>query len=295
MRGSELIKTFQGLFTTGYTLRFPRILHIRKDKRYKEVLTLSELDTLTLQNKPVLKLTKAHITMEDIENLMKVTRTRKRKFYSEEIVEVAEVKTGILQNYEFCVLSGTEDWPKNEVQKDILENGGRLTLTEGSRTLCLLAQNDDPKTITFKNVKSKHDIVKLQWLKTVLEVGTFFHYEPTDCIYISDSSKRRHLTHDRFGDSYMEPVTILSIEKILSNVQQSENRSEISWCNPFLKDLCRLLIFYHRFVYFDKFEDINDLSSSIFYDTFLDEMEILYHGGEVLEKLESCVNLIIIR
>lgn len=290
-----MIKTSQGLFTTGYTLRFPRILHIRIDKPYKEILTLLELDTLTLENKPVLKLTKAHITMEDIDNLMKVIRTRKRKFYSEEIVEVAEIKTGILQNNEFCILSGTEDWPKNEIQKNILENGGRLTRTEGPRTLCLLAKNDDPKIITFKHVKSKHDIVKLEWLKSVLEVGTFFHYDPTDCLYISEDSKRRLFTHDRFGDSYTELVTISSIEKILSNVQQSENPPEISWCNPFVKDLCRSLICCRRFVCFDKFESVMDPTSSVFYDTFLDEMEIIYHGGEVLEKFESCVNLVIIR
>lgn len=226
MRASELIKTSQGLFTTGYTLRFPRILHVRIDKPYKDVLTMAELNALTVENKPVLKLTKAHINMEDIENLVKATRTKKKKFYSEPTVEIEEVKTGILKNYEFCVSSGSEAWPKRDIQKVILENGGRITLTEGPNTLCLLAVDGDPKINFFRDIKAKYDIVKLDWLSSVLENGTFFYYEPHDCLYLSENSKIKALfTHDRFGDSYVEPVDVVSVEKVLTNVAQSVSQN----------------------------------------------------------------------
>lgn len=237
MRGSELIKTTQGLFTTGYTLRFPRILHVRIDKPYKDVLTMAELNELTVENKPVLKLTKAHIHMEDIENLMKIKRTKKKKFYSEPTVGIEEVKTGILKNYEFCVSSGSETWPKREIQKAILENGGRITLTERPNTLCLLAVDGDPKIKIFTDMKAKYDIVKLDWLASVLENGTFFYYEPNDCLYLSEDSKiKAFFTHDRFGDSYVEPVTVATVEKILMNVEQSvrqKNRNYIFLNNFF--------------------------------------------------------------
>lgn len=236
VRGSELIKTSQGLFTTGYTLRFPRILRVRTDKPYRDVLTLTELNALTLDDKPVLKLTKSHITMEDVENLVKAKRTRKKKFYNEPIVEVAEVKTGILKSYEFCVLSGTPTWSKEQIQRDVLENGGRITLTEGPGTLCLLAGDDDPKIAIFREMKAKYDIVRVEWLAGVLESGTFFHYEPNDCLYISEMSKRKALfTHDRFGDSYFEPVTTASVEKILANVEQSVGYFETG---EILSDVC---------------------------------------------------------
>lgn len=292
-----MIKTSQGLFTTGYTLRFPRILRVRTDKPYKDILTLSELKALTLQDKPVLKLSKSHITMEDIKNLMKTTHTRKRKFYSEMLVEVEEIETEILKNYEFCVLSGTEEWPKEEVQKTILENGGTLALTEGPNTLCLLAKDDDPKITTFNKIKSQHDIVRLCWLKRVLEDGTFFHYEPNDCLYMSDNSKIKiFFTHDRFGDSYIEHVTISSIDKVLANVERSGEYCRLAWYEPVRNVLCRPLVFSNFIAYFDKYEVINDDKSSMIYsDSFLDEMEFLFYGGEIFAKLKEDVNVVVIK
>lgn len=296
MRGSEIIKTSQGLFSTGYTLRFPRILHIRTDKPHKDILTVSELNALTLENKAVLKLTKTHVTLEDIENLIKLTRPRRKKVFSEPVVDVAEVKTGILKNYEFCVLSGTIDWPKEEVQKAILENGGNITLTESTRTLCLLAKDDDLKVAIFKDIKSKHDIVKLQWLRRVLENGEFSHYQPSDCLYMSESLKVKNMfMEDRFGDSFMDYVTISSIEPILKNVEQSGEYIRLQWDEPVRKILCRPLTFSNFIAYFDKYEIINNDSSSIIYDSFLDEMEFLFHGGELFGKLQEIVNVVVIK
>lgn len=296
VRGSEMIKTSQGLFTTGYTLRFPRILRVRADKPYKDVFTWAQLNELTSEDKPVLKLTKAHITMDDIENLVKSTRTRKRKFYSEPNVEVEEVKTRILKNYEFCVLSGSDEWPKQEVQKAVLENGGSLTLTEGPNTFCLIAKDDDPKITIFKEIKSKHDIVKLNWLRRVLDDGSFFHYEPSDCLFMSENSKTKQLfTYDRFGDSYVEPVTVDSIKRILENVEKSGEYCTLVWDEPVRKILCRPLVFSIYIAYFDKYKIVNNNSSDVVYDSFLDEMEFSMHGGEISATLADAVNLIVIK
>lgn len=210
------------MFTTEYTLRFPRILKVRTDKSYNEILSAEELAALTSENKPVLKLTKAHISLEDVENLFKVTRKGKKKTWNSEIVEEAEVKNDILKGYEFCVLTGTDEWPKQDVHKAILENGGAVVLTEGPNTFCLLVGNVHPKIKIFKNIKAKYDIVKLDWLSRVLENGSFFHYEPDDCVYIFDNSKvKRLFRHDRFGDSFTAPVTVSSVVKFLENVEKS--------------------------------------------------------------------------
>lgn len=94
-------------------------------------MTANELNELTLSNKLVQKLSKCHITVQDIENMCLTTRKSKRKLYISTQIEDVESVNDILKGYEFCVLTGTSDWSKEAVQKRILENGGTVVLTEG--------------------------------------------------------------------------------------------------------------------------------------------------------------------
>lgn len=46
--------------------------------------------------------------------------------------------------------------------------------------------------------------------------------------------------------------------------------------------------------YFDKYEIICDKSSKCIYESFLDEMDFLFYGGEITDHLSKWVNVIVI-
>lgn len=108
-------------------------MKIRSDKLYYECLSTNELTELTYGNKPVEKLSKCHILIEDIENMQSSVRNRKRR-YQAPIISIAEQKSEFLKGFEFCILTGNKDWTLEDIQKVIQENGGEIVLTEGLRS-----------------------------------------------------------------------------------------------------------------------------------------------------------------
>lgn len=67
------------------------------------------------------------------------------------------------------------------------------------------------------------------------------------------------------------------------------------WSEPIRKTLCRPLRFSKYLAYFDSHEVVNDDTSAVIYDSFLDEMEFLLHGGEICQRLDVTTNLVIIK
>lgn len=96
---------------------------------------------------------------------MKKTKKFKPRFIDTN-VHVEEKVSDILKNREFYVLSGTPEWKIDEVEKLIKENGGNIVKAEGDNTYCILAGE---KHIRLEYYKGSIDIVKLSWLRKVLD------------------------------------------------------------------------------------------------------------------------------
>ncbi|XP_031347171.1 DNA ligase 4 isoform X2 [Photinus pyralis] len=219
VRASELVRATD--FSTRYTLRFPRILKIREDKPIYDCLTSTELEELA-GTKVVQKLGKRHIELSDLEVVEKERKVR-RKYVPNEIKPV-ESKSEILTGYEFCVLSGYEDWRKDDVEVAIREHGGSVVLVERNATLCILAGDDHPRVNICKQQNAKCDVVKLEWLRKIVNTGKFAAYTPFDLLHTCRKTRDRFLgEYDKYGDSYTVKITVDDVPKIMESVKESKD------------------------------------------------------------------------
>ena len=196
MRASEILRSFDKNpeFAVGYTMRFPRILHLRLDKPYTDCLTVDEMLQLTTT-----RLFKRHLSIEDLDLEQK---KRHRSRFEVQSNDVENVNSDILENKEICVLSGYDDWNKVDVEKAIKENGGTVVKTESDESYCILAGNFHQR---LQYYKGSVDVVKLSWLQNVLNEQEFIEYEPTDLLYMTEASRVRFSSwYDKYGDSFTE-------------------------------------------------------------------------------------------
>lgn len=184
-------------------------------------MTTSELRELTAGGKAVEKLGKRHLYLEDIENAQNTSRPKKLRYQAPELV-TAEEKTGILRGYEFCVLTGNSQWKKEEVQKEILENGGKIVLTESSNTFCILVGDHHPRINVIRETNAQFDVIKICWLRHVLDNGAFLEYEPSDAIHLSKCSQLRSKRFfDKYNDHYTRPATANSLQEVFEAIELS--------------------------------------------------------------------------
>lgn len=291
VRGSELIRSSD--FKTNYTLRFPRIQKIRLDKSYYECLSLKELEELTGSLKPVQKLSKRHLELSDLEVVEKERKVR-RRYVNVEMPEVGK-KTELLAGYEFCVLTGCDEWKKEEVETCIRENGGTIVLNEGTSTFCLLVGDDHPRINTCKQYGSQCDLVKLKWLRNILDTRKFTLFSPLDCICACKKTKNRFLSeYDKYGDSYLEDTTPEIIPNIIESVTSTRDYAFLTLreVNNLEKEMsCKnfLRVFENTVAYFDT-HTTHDGDSKRF---SLEEEIFKFLGGTVNENLNEEVNLVV--
>lgn len=222
VRATELIKSTSSEFATDYTLRFPRILKIRDDKNYYECMTTSELKEMVGGHNVIIqKLNNRHLYMEDFENIESGLSAKKRKRYEAPQLLPVEEKSKILEGYEFCVLSGSPDWDKEDIKTAIRENGGTVVLTERRDTFCIIAERNHPRIEFLMNTNAETDIVKPAWLKDVLNRGVFYMYKLQDAVYLNRRSQCRiSRLCDRYKDYYCEDATESSILDVFEEVEK---------------------------------------------------------------------------
>lgn len=81
----------------------------------------------------------------------------------------------------------------------------------------------------LKAAKANIDVVKIEWLKGILDAGIFTMYKPHEAVCLSERSLLRYKQfYDKYNDSYKEPVTEKSLEEIFNNVEKAvSNQSRI--------------------------------------------------------------------
>lgn len=114
------------MYKTSCTLRFPRIEKIREDKAWHECMTLAELEQF--RSKASGKLASRHLSIDDGEPHKKKQRrvpVKPKKtvgllerFKAQDLSGVQK-ETDMFEDVEFCILNGTEDRPKSELEKGV--------------------------------------------------------------------------------------------------------------------------------------------------------------------------------
>ncbi|KAF2895633.1 hypothetical protein ILUMI_10543 [Ignelater luminosus] len=295
VRASELMRSSD--FKTEWTLRFPRIQKIRLDKHYNDCLTLTELLELINSAKYVKKLTKRHLELDDLKLTEKERKHSRRDVHIEQ--QPVEQKSSLLDEYEFCVLTGSEAWKKDDIEIEIRENGGTVVRNEGTNTLCILVGDDHPRIETCKQYDAPYDLVKVEWLRSILDAQEFKMYTPKDMLHISKKTKEQFsINYDKYGNTYTEEDTLSSIQDIIPQVEKMNDfvyltPSEVVVLEQELKFSNPINVFKNVVAYFYRFGrnfklDVADVQSPT-----LEEMEFRFLGGTISNIINYRVTLII--
>lgn len=123
VKAAEIVSS--DMYKTNCTLRFPRIEKIRDDKDWHQCMTLAELDQF--RSKASGKLASRHLLIGDDQPQKK---KRRLAFKAKKVVGLLEhfkaqdlsgvrKETDMFEDVEFCILNGTEDHSKSELEKGV--------------------------------------------------------------------------------------------------------------------------------------------------------------------------------
>lgn len=123
VKAAEIVTS--DMYKTNCTLRFPRIEKIRDDKDWHQCMTLAELDQF--RSKASGKLASRHLLIGDDQPQKKKRRVA---FKAKKVVGLLEhfkaqdlsgvrKETDMFEDVEFCILNGTVDHSKSELEKGV--------------------------------------------------------------------------------------------------------------------------------------------------------------------------------
>ncbi|XP_035784210.1 DNA ligase 4-like [Anopheles albimanus] len=248
LRGSELVRSES--YAASHTLRFPRIIAVRTDRRYNDVCAMSELEALLTVGsgggadpRNVTKLAKRHVTLDDLtgsevarKGSIKRPRGAGRSLAiaappnQRQPTEELQPIDNALGSREFCVMSTHAGQPTvTELERMIRQHGGRVVANPGSTTYAIVAG-----TRTFKVDRycraARWDVVRLEWLLRAIRAGKaprarLEPFRPTDLHAATEETHQWLAEHyDRFGDSYTHPVSPRTFSVLLKQPDAALSR-----------------------------------------------------------------------
>ncbi|KAM6945810.1 DNA ligase 4 [Aplochiton taeniatus] len=303
------------MYKTSCTLRFPRIETIRQDKQWHQCLTLAELDQF--RTKASGKLASRHLRLHgdgDEPDRKKRKMPAKPKkvvgvidhFKPQDLSGVAK-ETDIFEDVEFCILNGSMEHPKAELEKGVARCGGFVVQNPGCDTYCVIAGVEN---VRVKNLihADQHDVVWASWLARCLQQRRLEAWQPRDMIHTSPST-RDHFAreYDRYGDSYYADTDEQELREVFGRIGPREAEAAAAGgpggAGPGVvevegrygwEDLPTSMFRPHR-VYLDRYARLGEPASAL-PASGLDALalELRYHGASVAERLEEGVSHVVL-
>uniref|UniRef100_A0A8C3SL56 DNA ligase n=1 Tax=Chelydra serpentina TaxID=8475 RepID=A0A8C3SL56_CHESE len=300
IKAAEIVTS--DMYKTDCTLRFPRIEKIREDKEWHECLTLDFLEQL--RGKASGKLASRHLDMGDDEPQEKKRKTVPKvkkiigimdHFKAPDLSNVNKI-SNIFEDVEFCVMTGTENHSKSELESKIAESGGNVVQNPGPDTYCIIAGIEN---VRVKNIISsnKHDVVRAEWLLQCFEMKIFVPWQPAFMIHMSPDTKQHFACeYDRYGDSYTADTDVTQLKEVFSRIN---NKNDEKMPLDMIADLeerylwnsSPLSMFRQNTIYLDLYAVVNDPSTKT-YGTMLSirALELRFHGAEIVSQLKEGVS-----
>ncbi|XP_077370494.1 DNA ligase 4 [Festucalex cinctus] len=291
------------MYKTNCTLRFPRIEKIRDDKEWHQCITLAELEQF--RSKASGKLASRHLRIDAANEPQRKRQKMPAKakkgvidHYKQQDLSGVTKETDMFEDVEFCILNGTEDHPKAELEKGVARCGGIVVQNPGRDTYCVIAGSENMRV---KNLISsnQHDLVWAFWLLECLEQKRVVPWQPRHMIHMSPSTKEHFAKeYDSYGDSYFLDTDEQQLREVFGRMGKADSATAV--------DVCRVeerygwndlptSMFRPFTVYMDDYADINDPATAISASCLdLKAMEFRYHGGTVVQKLEEGVSHVVI-
>lgn len=233
IKATELQKSSS--FCTDFTLRFPRIMKIRRDKDSSDCCTLSEFESLfndgRQSNEGVRKLVKRHATETDLFKAHTRSFTKKRATRANTVMKensyIKEYPVIALDNFakglKICILSSDTGYPlKSELEENVRKHGGTVVANPGKDTfLCVAKKN----VLLVKSLcaSKEQTIVTLDWFLRAFPTNEkrneLMAIRPCDIIsakpeFEADLRKK----YDIHGDTYTEPISKDDLLKLIDQL-----------------------------------------------------------------------------
>eukprot|EP00066_Takifugu_rubripes_P003714 XP_003966508.1 PREDICTED: DNA ligase 4 [Takifugu rubripes] len=291
------------MYKTDCTLRFPRIEKIREDKEWHECMTLAELDQF--RSKASGKLASRHLHIDDDPQKKKRRVPVKPKkvvgtlehFKAQDLSGVKK-ETDMFEDVEFCILNGTEDHPKSELEKGVARCGGIVVQNPGRDTYCVIAGVENMRV---KNLilSDQHDVVWAAWLLECIDQKDVVPWQPRHMIHMSPST-REHFAkeYDAYGDSYFVDTDEQQLREVFGRIRSSNVPAAVDVCQ--VEQRCGwedlpTSLFRPFKVYVDACSDIGDAESAISASCLdIRALEFRFHGGTVVRRLEEGVSHVVV-
>ncbi|KAM4537951.1 DNA ligase 4 [Fundulus diaphanus] len=294
------------MYKTNCTLRFPRIERIREDKEWHQCMTLAELDGFRSKASGKLASRHLHIDSDEPQKKKRKLPVKAKKvagiidhFKQQDLSGVSK-ETDMFEDVEFCILNGTEDHPKSELEKGVARCGGIVVQNPGRDTYCVIAgvENMRVKNLISSN---QHDVVWASWLLECLDRKEVVPWQPRHMIHMSPST-REHFAkeYDSYGDSYFVDTDEQLLREVFGRIGSKQAAAAAAVGAAQVEerygwDDLPTSMFRPFTVYLDMFADVGDPKSAI-RGTCLDirALEVRYHGGTVLQTLEEGVSHVVV-
>ncbi|XP_042224034.1 DNA ligase 4-like isoform X2 [Homarus americanus] len=234
VRAAEIVKS--DLYQAKVTLRFPRVEKVRYDKPWYDTLTTTELDQLVKEASGKLA-TKHYIDGGDEPSAKRKTQAKIEQpslplhFRPADLSNVVK-KGEIFSGLEMCVMGGSDDNTKQQLETLLVEHGGSFTQHPGQNTHCIVTNT---MSIRVKNYSSKHNVVRPSWIEDCTKSSRLLPWGPLDVMHLQKKEKS-HMRDlfDIFGDSYTEPANKKSLKRVMDNMKKE------SWTPLSAEEMCEL-------------------------------------------------------
>ncbi|XP_030057178.1 DNA ligase 4 isoform X2 [Microcaecilia unicolor] len=300
IKAAEIVPS--NMYKTSCTLRFPRIEKIREDKEWYECMTMKDLNEL--RERASGKLASKHLNIDD------EPHEKKRKIIpkiSKAVGVIEHLKapdfstikkvSNMFQDIEFCVMSGTDDYSKCELENKITECDGIVVQNPGQDTYCVIAGTEN---VRVRNIISsnKNDVVTAKWLLQCFETKSIVALQPCHMIHMCPSTKQHFaLEYDCYGDSYCSDTDLVQLRDVF---QRMHNNKKIpvdmiaDLEQQYSCDNFSFAMFRHCIVFLDIFAIINDPTTKI-HASVLDikAFELRLYGATVVKRIEEGVTHVV--
>ncbi|KFD54859.1 hypothetical protein M513_04293 [Trichuris suis] len=164
-------------FALGYTLRFPRVEMIRRDKGWRDCMTKEEFFRLN-------EVTQEQIIhrLSSMDSSKKVTTPRKRRAPAI-IIEQSPSKrlrkikslVNVFEGRQICILNGTDQHSKESLEQMVVELGGTVVQNPVGPIFCAVSGKVTVKVQAVMSSGSV-DVAKVDWLLRCREKQTLLHW-----------------------------------------------------------------------------------------------------------------------
>ncbi|KAM9820546.1 DNA ligase 4 [Neosynchiropus ocellatus] len=299
VKAAEIVSS--DMYKTNCTLRFPRIEKLREDKEWYQCMTLAELDQF--RGKASGKLASRHLQIDADEPQRKKRKPQARPkksvgiidhFKCQDLSGVAK-ETDMFEDVEFCILNGTDEHPKSELERGVVRCGGIVVQNAGPDTYCVIVglENMRVKNLISSN---QHDVVWATWLLECLDQKQVLPWQPRHMINMSPSTKEHFAKeYDNHGDSYFVDTDMQQLQEVFSRIPVQDADINVGRVEEKFGWQLPTSMFRAYRAYMDIYTHIGDPDSAVEASPLdMRELEFRYHGGTVVKHLEEGVSHVII-